>query len=1013
MKTPAYLYFLLFSLFGNTIIANAQQTIGLFQNSDTAYQGYTLFSPQDSETTFLINNCGEKVHSWTSEYLPGLSSYLLEDGLLLRTGRVTGMGGGFGVVEMLDWDSNVIWSHSVSGTHGRQHHDIELLPNGNILLIVWDERTQAEVVQAGSSTNNESIHSEQIVEIQPDIQNGGATVVWEWKAWDHLIQDADPQKDYFGVIADSPELIDINFLNHNNPDWLHFNGVDYNEQFDQIIISVHNFSEFWIIDHSTNTDEAAGSSGGTYGKGGDLLYRWGNPIAYDQGTQADQKLFLQHHTHWIPDGLADEGKILLFNNQVGSAPNYSTVNIVDLPVDADGNYAYSGGSYAPADFHWTYQADTPSDFYSHIISGAERLENGNTLICEGIGGRFFEIDPEGATVWEYINPVNDLGPMEQFTTPESNNVFRCTRYGFDYPGLAGQTLSPQGYIEIGSTFTCELAASGCDDPLADNFGAENESCVYSGSQLLNLNEGWSLFSTYLLPNNLALDNIFETVIDEVVIIKNNVGAAYLPSLDFNGIGDLIMGQGYQIKMNTSEILSVQGQSIIPGDYPINLAQGWNLIGCLNEEPEDLTLVLADVIEEVIIVKDEIGAAYLPDWDFNGIGDLHPSKGYQVKMNSAQTLVYGSQLVPCDPVSIFANQTTNAYCYEINDQVRTCYTNNIPSHSYGPFGGNNTISSQEFEYNMCLYPSLASSSTPLSFQTNTQGCAGGLIFGVSMEGINYSPYARLFWVNPDTQEENTDYEVEASFILNMDSNGGHVNVMQRYHYHEIPTEYFGNNSEINPESHSPVLGYAADGFPIYYKYVFSNPLDAGSSIVDLSSAYALKSGERPGDGITAPDGAYDGTYVQDYEYVEGLSELDECGGRFAVTPEYPNGTYYYVLTDNWPNIPRCLKGEYVDNSFKIGPNCPDSDAAQSCSPQKFSGVQAAISRLQEQSFIELNMSRAEQKDLKKLRVLTPGGEVLFESEEYESKIAIDQVNYEYVLLQISWAENELINKIYIK
>lgn len=266
-------------------------------------------------------------------------------------------------------------------------------------------------------------------------------------------------KDDFGVIADSPERIDINFLNHNSTDWLHFNGVDYNAEFDQIILSVHNFSEFWIIDHSTTLAEATGSTGGTFGQGGDILYRWGNPQAYDQGGFLDQKLHLQHHTHWIPAGLPDEGKIILFSNQVGSSPNYSTVNIVDLPVDQNGFYSYSGGSYGQTDFDWTYQASTPSDFYSNIISGAERLENGNTLICEGVGGRFFEIDTSGTTVWEYINPVNDLGPMAQNTVPSSNNVFRCSRYTPDYSGLSGQTLTPQGYIETGSTFTCDLYPS--------------------------------------------------------------------------------------------------------------------------------------------------------------------------------------------------------------------------------------------------------------------------------------------------------------------------------------------------------------------------------------------------------------------------------------------------------------------------------------------------------------------------------------------------------------------------
>ena len=205
----------------------------------------------------------------------------------------------------------------------------------------------------------------------------------------------------------------------------------------------------------------------------------------------------------------------------------------------------------------------------------------------------------------------------------------------------------------------------------------------------------------------------------------------------------------------------------------------------------------------------------------------------------------------------------------------------------------------------------------------------IIFGVSNQGVNYSPFARLYFTNPNTAEENLNWHIEADFELNMDLNGGHVNNVSRYHYHNIPTDYFNNDLNINGSSHSPLLGYAADGFPIYYKYLYSDPNDSMNGVSAFNSSFQLKSGSRPGDGITAPNGTYNGNYVEDYEYITGLSELDECGGRFGITPEYPDGIYYYVLTDNWPYIPRCLKGLYVDNSFKIGPNCPSSTAVTDC------------------------------------------------------------------------------------
>jgi hypothetical protein len=816
----------------------AQQTVGLFVNDGGAYEGYTLFAPVDSYETYLIDNCGEKIHSWTSTYLPGLSCYLMDNGTLLRTGRVTGQGGGSGIVEIIDWNNNIVWSHSVTATHGRQHHDIELLPNGNILLIVWDNRSQAEVSLAGSSTTQTSINSEQIVEIEPDLVNGGATVVWEWKAWNHLVQNTDADLDDYGVVADSPERIDINFLNHNTSDWLHFNGVDYNAEFDQIIISVHNFSEFWIIDHSTSTSEAASSVGGTYGKGGDLLYRWGNPQAYDQGLPADQKLFLQHHAQWIEDGLTDEGKILLFNNQAGTLvnENYSTVDIVSLPADGNGNYSYMGGAYAPTDFDWTYQASTPTDFFSTIISGVQRLPNGNTLVCEGVGGRFFELDASQNIVWEYVNPIGNNGAIAQNTVPTNNNSFRCTRYAPDYSGLDGQTLTPQGYLETGSTFTCDL---------------------------------------------------------------------------------------------------------------------------------------------------------LPQGD-------------------------------CDPAAVFANEFSNAVCFDELNNVRKCYTNNFPGHDYGPFGGATTLEAQDFEYSMCLFPDTGLLVTQITEDLSSQGCGGGFIFGISMQGVNYSPFARLYWVNPKTQEENTDWHVEADFLLNMDVNGGHVNNVSRYHYHNIPTDYFLNDLSIDGSSHSPLLGYAADGLPIYYKYLYADPTNPSSGVSTYESGYSLLSGNRPGDGVTEPDGAYDGSYVEDYEFIPAQSELDECGGRFGITPEYPDGIYYYVLTDNWPYIPRCFKGQYPDNSFKIGPNCPSSTADLDCANPAPASIEimneeTSILAFPNPAVVTLNvkLNHASEADIASIRIYDITGKTHFSSNRWVSNIDIQEFSAGIYFIQVDLSDNQLTNKFVVQ
>lgn len=453
---------------GISLNFNAQQTVGIFQNSVDSFNGYTLFPPIGSTTTYLIDNCGELSHSWPSSYRPAFSAYLMENGLLLRAGKVNNpdfvRGGSGGIIEMIDMDGNVVWDYIISTSEECQHHDIEYLPNGNILAVVWDLYTASEAEQAGRTTIGDVIWSEKILEIEPDLINGGGTIVWEWKAWDHLVQDENPDKDNFGVVADSPELIDLNFV-RNDPltaDWLHINSVDYNHDLDQIVLSVHNFSELWIIDHSTTTVEASGHTGGDYGKGGDLLYRWGNPRTYDQGAESDQVSFFQHDAKWIPEGFQDAGMLMFFNNQAGTLDGVdsSSVNIIDPPIDENGNYIYSGGAFEPTSFHWTYVEDPATDFFAQNISGAERLPNGNTLICEGTTGRFFEVDYGGSKVWEYINPVSATGIIMQGDPAVNNRVFRSERYATNFVGFNDYDLSTQGYIEPGSEdIECQLFIS--------------------------------------------------------------------------------------------------------------------------------------------------------------------------------------------------------------------------------------------------------------------------------------------------------------------------------------------------------------------------------------------------------------------------------------------------------------------------------------------------------------------------------------------------------------------------
>ena len=449
-------------------VRNTSQTIGLFLNTSNAWPGYTLMAPMHHTNTYLLNNAGEVVHRWTSTYEPGRSAYLMTNGHLFRAGMVksggpsTGGGEG-GRIEEYDWDGNLVWAIDYYSSTYIHHHDFKVLPNGNVLMLVAEKKTLAEVIAAGFNTNllDASIFTQGymlpdcLVEVTPTRPYGG-TVVWEWHLWDHLIQDYDASKNNYGVVADHPERIDVNGTGMRIPQfWNHVNGIDHNVQLDQVMLSIRGNSELFVIDHQLTTAQAATRTGGRYNKGGDILYRWGNPAQYNRGTAGNQQLFQQHHTHWIETNCPGAGNILIFNNGIGRG--YSTINQIVPPVDTAGNYTLSAGAaFGPTSPVWTYVSSPPTNFYSAEISGAQRLPNGNTLICEGIKGNLFEVTAAGQTVWRYLCPVTstimtqgDSIPVDPARSDQlMNAVFRVSRYGTDHAGLVGRDLSSQGTLEL-------------------------------------------------------------------------------------------------------------------------------------------------------------------------------------------------------------------------------------------------------------------------------------------------------------------------------------------------------------------------------------------------------------------------------------------------------------------------------------------------------------------------------------------------------------------------------------
>jgi hypothetical protein len=463
IKTTGLIIIFYYILFNSNL--KAQQTVGLFKDSTGNLDGYVLFAPFVYDSTYLIDKCGKLIHTWGSTHNPGLSVYLLPDGTLLRIGAIVSpyfnAGGKGGIIELFDWDSNLLWSYRISDSSKCLHHDICMMPNGNILVIAWEIRLASEAINNGRIPSQvpDTLWSDKIMELHP-IGNDSATIVWQWRDWDHLIQDYDSTKLNYGVVSEYPELMNLNYnTSPIDPDWIHTNTVYYNTAKDQILMCAHNFSEIWIVDHSTTTAQAASHEGGVSGKGGDILYRWGNPASYNRGTNADQKFFTLHNAYWIPEGFKDSGKIILFNNGLlRPAGAYSSIEIFEPPADSLGNYPITNNQpYQPDTSYWIYTKPVHTDFYSADMGGVQRLSNGNTLICNSDKGEFFEIDSMRNVIWDYICPVNASGRIIQNGFHGANDVFRCTLYEADYPGFIGHSLTPGNPIEINPlNYTCDM-----------------------------------------------------------------------------------------------------------------------------------------------------------------------------------------------------------------------------------------------------------------------------------------------------------------------------------------------------------------------------------------------------------------------------------------------------------------------------------------------------------------------------------------------------------------------------
>ncbi|MEM7272640.1 MAG: aryl-sulfate sulfotransferase [Actinomycetota bacterium] len=412
---------------------------------------------QVSKRMLLLDDHGQIVHRWDTPYhTPEATvAYLLPDGNLLRTTskpnflemEATFPVGAAGTLTIEAPDSTILWEWNHYRPGGECiHHDVEWLPNGNILTIAWCTTTAEEATALGWTRQGERdrIYLDKIIEVRPSFGTGEAEIVWEWSVADHLVQDTDPSLPNYGNPADHPERIDVNWpqldeIQFNYGQLIHMNSVAYNAEEDVLLLSSAIFAEAWVIDHSTTTEEARGSTGGRFGRGGDLLYRWGNPQTHRAGDHTDQVLFWQHDTHWLTDDVPHTGDMLVFNNGMrrdaaGNADYgqicmgmvtgaYADVLEVTLPRSEDGGWAMGE---LPS-IVWNYNSDGGDDVYSPFMAGARRLPNGNTVLMQAQDKRIVEVTADGEIVLDFH--VGGPGRM-----------FRIFKYPPDYPGVAALGL---------------------------------------------------------------------------------------------------------------------------------------------------------------------------------------------------------------------------------------------------------------------------------------------------------------------------------------------------------------------------------------------------------------------------------------------------------------------------------------------------------------------------------------------------------------------------------------------
>jgi hypothetical protein len=369
-----------------------QGSVELF-NENRLDDSFILVNDAANNRVYLMDKEARLQYEWNLTNKIGNDVVLLPNGNLLAALEADDpkikLGGKGGRIQFVKPDGSLEWDFVYSSTEAETHHDVELLPNGNVLAMVWGRKDAAEAMEKGFMLDSD-VFVESIIEINPSTDE----IVWEWNSWDHLVQDHDASKNNFGDVSEHPELIDINYIPKSGTqvevkgDIMHANGIAYDTANDVILLSVNFYSEVWVIDHSTTTNEASTSNGGNYGKGGDLIYRFGNPTTYEN-SEGNRMFYNNHHPNLLSG--EDDGRLLIFSN--GNNVGQSTVFMFDLPDD----YSLETNTNNELRVSWSF---TNQDLHSERVSGAVPLANGNILITEGDFG-YWEVTREKEIVWKF------------------------------------------------------------------------------------------------------------------------------------------------------------------------------------------------------------------------------------------------------------------------------------------------------------------------------------------------------------------------------------------------------------------------------------------------------------------------------------------------------------------------------------------------------------------------------------------------------------------------------------